>query len=797
MPRFPHLISGLPFPVQGLLVCAALLVVGIAVVDDYSATLDGAALRHIAEINFDFITGKTDALAHGQLRFYGVAFELPLFLLERSLGLEDARHIYLLRHLLTHLFFLAGGFCGSLLVYRLFHSRELALLALLVFVLQPRLYAHSFFNSKDLPFLSMFMVSLYLTHRAFRTQTVGAFLVCGVSVGVLTNLRIMGGMVFPAVLALRGLDLLCGSSAQRKHVRTTGAVFTGACLGTLYGLTPYLWADPFELLTAVRTLAHQPVVIRELFQGELIRTDRLPPHFIPTWLAISTPSITLGLGVLGATLVGGRSVLRAREALRNTDLRFGLLLLACLTLPVVAVGVLGSHLQDSWRHMFFLHAPLCVLGMWGLQWAGGGSPRVVAGVSTLVGIGLLVTVVEMVRLHPHQQVYFNVLVDRTAPGYLSTHYVMDPWHHTCREGLEFLRRRYPDTIVYISDDWSLRRNLLTLPTADRSRIVLVRKGADFDISCGKTLQRRTLRKRRRRPHAFDDALYVHEVYNSPLVRVTAKVMVPERERSLPVWTETYRGATSGKRLVRSDFDIYADTARRALGYAKEGCTALDRAARFFVHVYPVDVHDLPKTRRHHGFDTRNFDLLKKGAWTEGKCWTKVELPTYPISWINTGQFYRTGPDQYVNLWESGRVQPFNDILQHVVKSRQSERSFAARIGTYRKVTSGKLLTRAVFDIYADPDRRTLNYAKDGCTPLDRKHPFFVHLYPLDVRDLPEVRRQYGFDTRDFDFPMRGGWTDEQCWAKVELPDYPIYLIHTGQYNEQGKLWEAEFVPPME
>ena len=656
MRRFLLRVCRFSFPVQGLLVCAVLLVVGIAVVDDYSAVADVAGQRHIAEVNFDFITGKTDALAYDHDKYYGVAFELPLFLLERSLGLEDSRHIYLMRHLLTHLFFLAGGFCGSLLVYRLFHSRGLALLALLVFVLQPRLYAHSFFNPKDLPFLSMFMVSLYLAHRAFRTQTVGAFLVCGVSVGVLTNLRIMGGMVFPAVLALRGLDLLCGSPAQRKQVVATGAVFVGGSLATLYGLSPYLWADPFELLTAVRTLARHPTVVQELFQGEIIRTDRLPPHFIPTWLAISTPSVTLGLGVLGATLVGGRSVLRAREALRNTDLRFGLLLLACLTLPVVAVGVLGSHLQDSWRHMFFLHAPLCVLGMWGLQWAGGGSPRVVAGVSTLVGIGLLVTVVEMVRLHPHQQVYFNVLVDRTAPGYLSTHYVMDPWQLTCKEGLKFLRRWYPDTTVSVrGDNWSLSRNRLSLPPADRSRIVLVRKGADFGISCGKTLQRKTLRKQRRGPHSSDDALYVHEVYNSPLVRVSAKVTVPERRRA--VQTETYRGTTSGKRLVRSDFDIYADTARRALGYAKEGCTALDRVVRFFVHVYPVDVRDLPKTRRPHGFDTRNFLLLMEGAWTEGKCWTKVGLPAYPISWINTGQFYKTGPDQYVNLWESTLILP--------------------------------------------------------------------------------------------------------------------------------------------
>ncbi len=656
MSRCPPSLSRLPFAGHGLLMCIALLAVGLAVADDYSAMGDATGQRHIAEMNWDFITGKTAALPYDHDRFYGVAFELPLFLLERGLGLEDSHRIYLLRHLLTHLFFLAGGWCASLLAYRLFQSRGVALLVLVLFVLQPRLYAHSFFNSKDLPFLSMFMVSLYVTHRAFRTETVGAFLLCGVCVGLLTNLRIMGVMLLPAVLGLRGLDVLYGHPAQRPQVWVTGAVFAGGCLGTLYGLSPYLWADPFEWGTAVRTLARHPTVVRELFQGEMIWTDRLPPHFLPTWLAISTPSVTLLLGGLGATRVGGRSVRRAGEALRNTDLRFGLLLLACLTLPVVAVVVLGSHPQGAWRHMFFLHAPLCVLGGWGLRWIGSRRPGVAAGGYALVGIGVLVTGGEMVRLHPHQQVYFNWLVDRTAPGYLSANYVLDPWHHTCREGLDFLRRRYPDTTVAVRDDWSISRNWLSLPAADRARVILVRKGADFEIACGKGLQW-MWRRSRNGAVAVDDALYVHEVYNAPLVSVTATVTVPERERRLAGWAEPYRGIRAGKLVSRAVFDIYADPARRALGYVKEGCTALDRMTKFFVHVYPVDVDDVGAARRRYGFDNLNFVFLMKGAWTDTRCWTKIELPAYPIARVHTGQFYKTGPDQYAQLWERTLVRP--------------------------------------------------------------------------------------------------------------------------------------------
>ncbi len=52
------------------------------------------------------------------------------------------------------------------------------------------------------------MISVYLIERAFRRHTVIAFATCGAGVGVLVNLRVMGLMLFAAVVGLRALDLL-------------------------------------------------------------------------------------------------------------------------------------------------------------------------------------------------------------------------------------------------------------------------------------------------------------------------------------------------------------------------------------------------------------------------------------------------------------------------------------------------------------------------------------------------------------------------------------------------------------
>ena len=155
-----------------------------------------------------------------------------------------------------------------------------------------------------------------------------------------------------------------------------GAGFGVAAPCTLYALSPYLWTDPFAFVTAWQALTRHINRPFELFQGRLVDPHHLPPHYIPTWVAISTPLVTLlcgGLGVIGVCL---RSVRHPRTALGNTDLRFGFLLLACLTLPVVAIIALGSHLYNGWRHVYFLHAPLCclaALGYSGPEGRAGGS----------------------------------------------------------------------------------------------------------------------------------------------------------------------------------------------------------------------------------------------------------------------------------------------------------------------------------------------------------------------------------------------------------------------------------------
>ncbi len=80
-----------------------------------------------------------------------------------------------------------------------------------------------------------------------------------------------------------------------------------------------------------------------------------------------------------------------------------------------------------------------------------------------------------------------------------------------------------------------------------------------------------------------------------------------------------------------------------------------------------------------------------------------------------------------------------------------------------------------------------------CTAADIARPFFLHVFPDRPDDLPEERRDIGFESLDFDFRLNGAVFDGKCAAKVPLPEYAIAGVRTGQWiRGEDEIWSAAF-----
>ncbi len=157
-----------------------------------------------------------------------------------------------------------------------------------------------------------------------------------------------------------------------------------------------------------------------------------------------------------------------------------------------------------------------------------------------------------------------------------------------------------------------------------------------------------------------------------------------------------------------------------------------------------------------------------------------QLPGWRIPWwLLTGSLVIAGSIGLIVF------QYFNPIA--------ADRAAAAR-AEYAAVVSDEPIARSDFDLYLNEN--TLTYVKERCAPADTEATFFLHLYPVDVNDLPAHRQRYGFGNPDFQFGWRGEIFDGKCIVEVVLPEYAIDRVSTGQYVLVGggynHLWHVEF-----
>ena len=779
-----------PFWAQALALCALFAGVGVAVVDDYGATWDEFVQRRLARDNIGYIaTGDISALAQDPdiaLRYYGLAAEAPLFLAERALGLQDTRHIYLMRHMVTHLLFIAGGFACGMLAYRTLGSRWVALFAMLLFLLHPRLYAHSFFNSKDIPFAATLIIALYLAHRAFRKDTIGAFLLCGIVVGLAINMRPFGLMLLPMTLAMRAPDLWRAGGEERKRILASAGIFVAAALATAWIFHPYSWENPLRFIEGVRAVSQHPAFAENLFMGEIHRSYAVPWNYVPVWFAITAPPVALPLGAIGCAAVCWQAITRPMRALRDREILFRALLLGCFAMPVAVVIILQSNIYNDWRQMYFLWGPFCLLAAVGLRAlaSGGGAKEAAGGVAArlpgwvrggalrrtlaygVVGVGLATTLTAMAALHPHQQVYFSALVDTKTPGALGKRYETDYWHLALRQSMEYLLARYPDDVLRV---WPPKESWVILPQNDRERFVNLRQphAADFYLWTALDGKRYVplyapnprmvgFYHPRIDPRRIPDQRPIHTVkaYGSVIALIFAK----DTDAYLAAYDDV---AANGDPLARADFDIYAYD--DALYYLSANCAppmSNDAGFRAFLHFFPVNRADLPPDSREHGFENRDFWFNEHAAFFDGKCANRHLLPDYPIARIATGE--HVGGEV---IWRADI-----DMV-----------AYAAAQALYESIAAGDYgapVAQSDFDVYLRGNG--LAYLKEPCAPGDSDARFFLHITPADAADLPADRRERGFVNMDFRFADYGMDIGGKCVAERELPDYAIERIRTGQ-----------------
>lgn len=266
-----------------------------------------------------------------------------------------------------------------------------------------------------------------------------------------------------------------------------------------------------------------------------------------------------------------------------------------------------------------------------------------------------------------------------------------------------------------------------------------------------------------RPDDMERTLASGSVYGSVIWALVAEENGAERLLA------AYAQAARSDPVAQDAWDVYLNREHRMLVYVKEPCDQSIGNVHFYLLVYPDDARDLRSWEKAAGFANLSFNLYEFGAPLGGKCVAAVPLPDREIAGIRTGQ-------PGAGAWEAAF--PFA--------------APAVYEAAYESAVAREPDTRGVFDVYMDDAERALIYVKEPCAASDAADRFFAHIAPERVSDLPNDRRGLGFESRDFDFPLRGTLLDGKCVAKIPLPPYPIERVRTGQWiRGEDEIWSVE------
>ena len=469
------------------------LVIGLLVYKDYGIAWDEPLQRGPGLLSYNYAFHGNQELFQKATDNHGAGYEILLIIFEKWMKLTDTRDIFLMRHLVTHILFLAGALAAYVLSFRLFRNKFLACLGFLLIVAAPRMYAHSFFNSKDLPFLSMMIISFACLQYAFEKNKMLPFLLLGILVGYATSIRIMGIMLASFVIFFLVVDLITGISKKEKPVKPILNIlaFIGGFCILLVGAWPYLWKSPVHnFVESFSKLSRFELWNGSiLLGGKYIQSTQLPWTYFFTWFFISNPILWLIGGIAGMCLIISAFFKKPLDFLRNTRERNFILYVLCFGVPIFAVLFLKSIIYDDWRHLYFIYPSFIMMVLYAVNKLIENdyvvqNKKYIMAVQGLCLAQVAGTAWFMVQNHPFQQVYMNKMVSHDEE-FIRKNYEMDYWGVSNLQALKHILENDQRKLIKVTAIFPeiLQNNIDMLEPEDRSRLkLLIPDSSDYLIT---------------------------------------------------------------------------------------------------------------------------------------------------------------------------------------------------------------------------------------------------------------------------------------------------------------------------
>ena len=445
-----------PYDIASCAALAALVILAIWTFQDYAISNDEGVQHRYGELIVAYYkSGFTDQSLFklDNLYLYGGLFDLL------GLGMSYIVPVdpYELRHLLCALIGI-GGIGAAAATTRLIATPRAAFFTIVALTLCGSWYGAMFNHTKGIPLAAFMAGAMYFLIRASRDlptprmrDVIGFGIMTGAALGTKSLSLLLVGY-FGLVILMNVPRPVMGHWQERTRFVMRSALWFVPALVIAYLIMAVTWPwaalSPLNPIRGLMSFGEFHYHIRTILFGQTYEMAEVPRYYVPTYIAIRLPLLTLGGVLLALALLllperaGGFSGGRRREV--------GIVAFAAIFPVACQVAAEGPAL-DGCRHFLFVFPAIAVLAGIGLSASVGALAGFHRG-TVVVWLAVVTTCYtwtagKLYNLHPYEYLYYNQLVGGLEGA--SRRFVTDYWVNIMPEAVEelhdFLDRTEPAT----------------------------------------------------------------------------------------------------------------------------------------------------------------------------------------------------------------------------------------------------------------------------------------------------------------------------------------------------------------
>lgn len=352
-----------------------------------------------------------------------LGIKLPVVMAEYITGFKMSNgQVFRMYHLYNFLLF----FISAILLWRLLllleFSEKMSLVGLLLYIACPRILADSFYNNKDLAFLSMYTMVIYFSVALVKKYS--AFNVAGLAIvtAFAFNTRAIGPLpvvMFAIYYVVKKLASRDEETEKSKFILKTGlqvVVPAIICFVIYFIITPKMWKSLFASLakkvSSTFNFTHGGF---DMIGGRIFNRQDLPWYYLLFTIVLTVPCVYIIFTLAGLLKLLVKLIFKANikdikpiEMIKDESLMI-MLILWIQFVFILAYTMIARPMQyNYWRHFYFIFVYMVIFTLYGIKWCVG-----CKWLKHLTYIFVTVSIVLSIRWigvnHPYEYLYFNPL----------------------------------------------------------------------------------------------------------------------------------------------------------------------------------------------------------------------------------------------------------------------------------------------------------------------------------------------------------------------------------------------------